>query len=64
MLLGEEEPNSPTPIFRKVGACTENIVGYMRRQGVDITYNIVPGNHFQYGIERLEKAFHHLFKTT
>ncbi|MCM1028836.1 MAG: alpha/beta hydrolase-fold protein [Pseudoflavonifractor sp.] len=62
MLLGEAEPHSPTPAFRKVGECTESIVGYMRRQGVDITYDMVRGNHFQYGIERLDKAFSHLFK--
>lgn len=62
MLLGIDEPNSPTPAFRKVGICTENIVGYLRRQGVDITYEMVPGNHFQYGLERLDKAFSHLYK--
>lgn len=62
MLLGEEEPHSNNPAYRKVGVCTENIVGYMRRQGVHITYNMVPGNHFQYGIERLNKAFDNLFK--
>lgn len=62
MLLGKEEPHSNTPAYRRVGICTENIVGYMRRHGVDITYNIVPGNHFQHGIERLNKAFDHLFK--
>lgn len=61
MLLGVDEPHSSTPAFRKVGVCTENIVGYMRRQGVDVTYNMVPGNHFQYGIERLNKAFGNLF---
>lgn len=61
MLLGEDEPHSNTPAFRKVGVCTENIVGFMRRQGVSVTYNMVPGNHFQYGIERLDKAFENLF---
>lgn len=63
MLLGEDEPHSSTPAYRKVGVCTENIVGYLRRQGVNIKYGIVPGNHFQYGIERLNKAFENLFKT-
>ncbi|MCM1021562.1 MAG: hypothetical protein NC343_04910 [Muribaculum sp.] len=63
MLLGEDEPYSNVPAYRKVGVCTENIVGYMRRNGVHITYNIVSGNHFQYGIERLNKAFENVFKT-
>lgn len=62
MLLGIDEPNSNVPAFRKVRVCTENIVGYLRRQGVDIVYNMVPGNHFQFGLERLDKAFTHLYK--
>lgn len=62
MLLGKDEPNSSTPAYRKVGVCTENIVGYLRRQGVNVTYEIVPGNHFQYGLERLNKAFGNLYK--
>lgn len=61
MLLGEDEPHSNIPIFRKVGVCTDDIVGYLRREGVDITFDTVPGNHFQYGIERLNKAFENLF---
>lgn len=61
MLLGMDEPHSNVPAYRKVGVCTENIVGYMRRHGVHITYNTVPGNHFQYGIERLNKAFENLY---
>lgn len=62
MLLGVDEPHSNVPAFRKVGACTENIVGYLRRQGDEVTYNMVPGNHFQFGLERLDKAFVHLYK--
>lgn len=61
MLLGTDEPHSNVPAFRKVGECTENIVGYLRRQGVNITYETVPGNHFQYGLDRLDKAFAYIF---
>lgn len=61
MLLGDNEPHSSVPAYRKVGICTENIVGYMRLNSVHITYNTVPGNHFQYGIERLNKTFENLF---
>lgn len=63
MLLGDEEPHSSVPAFRRVGTCTENIVGYLRRQGVDIKYDVVPGNHFQYALPRLNKAFENLFPT-
>ncbi|MCM1518834.1 MAG: alpha/beta hydrolase-fold protein [Pseudoflavonifractor sp.] len=62
MLLGVDEPHSAVPAFRRVGSCTENIVGYLRRQGVDVTYNTVPGNHFQFAIERLDKAFSNIYK--
>lgn len=62
MLLGDEEPHSNIPAFRKVGECTEIIVGYLRRQGVDVTYDVVAGNHFQFALQRLDKAFYHLYK--
>lgn len=64
MLLGTDEPHSNVAAFRKVGICTENIVGHLRRQGVDITYDMVPGNHFQFGQERLDKAFAHLYNVS
>lgn len=56
MLLGEAEPHSRNRVFSTVGKCTEEIVGYLRRQGVDITYRIVAGNHYQYPTERLDMA--------
>lgn len=62
MLLGEDEPKARNYVFRRVGRCTEEIVGYMRRQGVDVTYNIVPGNHYQHTLERLDRALHHIFR--
>lgn len=62
MLLGKDELNSNVAIYRRVGKCTEAIVGYLRREGVDVTFDMVKGNHFQYGLERLEMAFEHLFK--
>lgn len=61
MLLGSDEPNSPVAAFRKVGEATAAIVEHLRNQGVKIEYDIVPGNHFQFGLERLDKAFTHLF---
>lgn len=61
MLLGEDEPHVRNNVFRRVGDCTEKIVGYLRRQGVDVTYNMVPGNHYQHTLERLDRAMHHIF---
>lgn len=56
MLLGDAEPHSGNPVFATVGKCTADIVGYLRRQGVDVTYKTVRGNHYQYPGERLDMA--------
>lgn len=61
MLLGAEEPHSTVKAFRCVGERTADIVGYLRREGVDVCYDIVPGNHYQHAQARLEKAFAWLF---
>jgi len=60
MLLGEDEPHSANAVFARVGDCTEAIATHLRRQGVESAYEIVPGNHFQYPIERLNRAFAYL----
>lgn len=60
MLLGKEEPLSANAVFARVGGCTEAIATHLRRQGVESAYEIVLGNHFQYPIERLNRAFAYL----
>lgn len=27
----------------------------------DLTFELVPGNHYQYGEQHLQRAFHHMF---
>lgn len=61
MLLGEAEPRSRNPIFATVGKCTGEIVDYLRRQGVRITYKTVEGNHYQYPLRRLDMALSHIY---
>ncbi|MCM1071730.1 MAG: alpha/beta hydrolase-fold protein [[Clostridium] fimetarium] len=61
MLLGDAEPRSKNPLFATVGNRTAEIAGYLRRQGVNITYEIVKGNHYQYPAERLAMAMADLF---
>lgn len=56
MLLGEAESHSKNPVFATVEKCTEDIAGYLRRHGIDVSYKIVKGNHYQYPIERLDMA--------
>ncbi|MCS2954096.1 alpha/beta hydrolase-fold protein [Bacteroides thetaiotaomicron] len=60
MLLGEDEPRQKNAVFARVGDCTDAIATHLQRQRVESTYEIVPGNHFQYPIERLNKAFAYL----
>lgn len=61
MLLGDAEPHSPNPVFATVGKCTEDIVGYLRRQKVNVTYMLVKGNHYQYPLQRLDMALGDIF---
>lgn len=61
MCLGQEEPHAHNPVFRTVGVCTEQIVSYLKSQGVDVTFEWVPGNHYQHPIERLNRAFSHIY---
>ncbi|MCM1333262.1 MAG: alpha/beta hydrolase-fold protein [Bacteroides sp.] len=61
MLLGDAEPHSRNKTFATVGKCTEEIASYLRRQGVDITYRTVRGNHYQYPMERLEMAMSNVY---
>ena len=61
MILGRDEPNSRNAIFATVGKCTETITGYLHSQKVDITFEIVPGNHYQFQTERLNRAMSHIY---
>lgn len=61
MLLGRDEPRAGNRVFATVGKCTDEIVGYLRRQGVDVTLHIVRGNHYQYARERFDMAMSAIF---
>lgn len=54
-LLGDQETQAKA--FSTVGANTAEIVDSLRRQGVDVEFESVPGNHYADPIPRLEKAF-------
>ena len=62
-LLGNKETQSPVPQFRTVQADTEAIVDYLSAHGIDVTFELVPGNHYQYPGERLQCALSHIFGT-
>ncbi len=62
-LLGELENKSNVPQFRCVKDATVKIVDYLEAQGVKVKLDMVPGNHYQFGIQRLDKAFSNLYLT-
>lgn len=62
-LLGELEHNSKVPQFTIINDATHKVVGVLKRHGVNVRFDMVPGNHYQFGIERLNKAFSFLYPT-
>lgn len=57
ILLGDKESHSCVKAFDSVGANTAEIVVRLKEQGVDVEFESVPGNHYQFPIERLNRAF-------
>lgn len=55
-MLGNRESDSPVPEFRKVGRATAEVVDILRSRGIKVEFESVPGNHYQYQLERLTKA--------
>lgn len=55
-LLGEKEPESKVRAFDTVGINTSKIVALLKADGVKTTFEMVPGNHYQQPIERLNRA--------
>lgn len=55
-LLGDKESHSPVPEFRKVDRATSEIVEIMKDNDNRVTFESVPGNHYQYQLERLTRA--------
>lgn len=57
MLLGDKESHSRVKAFDSVGENTAEIVERLKEQGVDVEFESVPGNHYQFPVERLNRAF-------
>lgn len=56
-LLGDKECRSDVPQFREIQTDTVEIVDFLASQGINDFFEIVPGNHYQYGEQRLDRAF-------
>lgn len=60
-LLGNQEAHTKVKAFQPVQTDTEAIVASLRRQGIAVDFELVPGNHYQYGEQRLTRAFTRMF---
>lgn len=60
-LLGNREDKSPVKTFNSVAVNTSAIVDLLRSNGLNVTYEIVPGNHYSNPIPRLDAAFTRLY---
>lgn len=60
-LLGNQEAHSRVKAFQCVQAATTAIVIRLHAHGIDDTLDIVPGDHYQYPIPRLDRAFAWMF---
>lgn len=45
--LGDKEARTRNPILKRVQENTEEIAGYLRQKGMDVTLEMNPGNHFK-----------------
>lgn len=59
-LLGEEEPHANVKAFQSVGENTEAIVARLKKSGIPVTFDWVPGNHFSRPVHRAEKGLNAL----
>ena len=60
-LLGNLEAKTKVKAFQPVQTDTEEIAAYLRDNGIDVIFELVPGNHYQYGEQRLNRAFARMF---
>lgn len=62
-LLGNLEAKTNVKAFRPVQTDTVKIVDYLREKGIDDCFELVPGNHYQFGEQRLNRAFDWMYGT-
>lgn len=60
-LLGEEEPHAHIVAYQSVGKNTEAIVERLKKAGISVEFDWVPGNHFSRPVHRAELALHNLY---
>lgn len=60
-LLGDKEANTNIKAFQPVQTDTVEIVKYLQSGGITTRFELVPGNHYQNGDQRLRKALAWMF---
>ena len=60
-LLGDQEAKTKVKAFQPVQTDTVEIVSYLHDNGINDFFELVPGNHYQYGQQRLNRAFTWMF---
>lgn len=63
-LLGNQEAKTKVKAFQMIQNDTQQVVSYLEDKGFNVLFELVPGNHFQYGEERLNRAFTWMFDQT
>lgn len=61
-LLGNLEAKTNVKAFQPVQTDTVEIVGYLHDNGISETFELVPGNHYQFPEQRLDRAFARMFR--
>ena len=60
-LLGDKECRTRVKAFQPVQTDTEEIVEYLRSNGIDDFFELVPGDHYHNGEQMLARAFAWMF---
>lgn len=60
-LLGNLEAKTNIKAFQPVQKDTEEITSYLHDNGICECFELVPGNHYQYALQRLNRAFTWMF---
>ncbi len=61
-LLGNLEAKTKVKAFQPVQTDTVEIVDYLHDNGISDTFELVPGNHYQFPEQRLDRAFARMFR--
>lgn len=61
-LLGNLEARTKVKAFQPVQTDTVEIVDYLHDNGISDTFELVPGNHYQFPEQRLDRAFARMFR--